>query len=153
MVDGFLKRWRIVSNMTVDFLEAASEELLDFRPGLVFRTVREQAVHLTKLRGIYQSALAGQQPDYSRGEEFAPASAERLDIVEGLRARDRELEDLLEAIRPAAETVRLAWHNMSIADFEVHHVQHETLHHGQWIAHASLLGHAQPTAWVRNWSV
>jgi uncharacterized damage-inducible protein DinB len=153
VVDEFLRRWPISRNTTLEFLELASDELLDFRPGPAFRTVREQANHLARAQGVFQLALRGEQPDFSREQEFAPASSERDDIVVALGQRDRELAELLDALRPVAATLELVWAGMSIADFEVHHVQHESLHHGQWVAHARLLGHPLPPGWMFHWAL
>ena len=86
--------------MTTEFLREASVECLDFRPGASFMTVRGQAAHLSEVQGVYQLALCGEEPDFDRKPEFAPQSLEPAAILDALAAHDRELEELLAALKP-----------------------------------------------------
>lgn len=141
--------------MTLEFLDFVSDDLLDFRPGPEFQTIREQGGHLSRAQGVFQLTLRGEDLDFGREFEFAPASLERGDIVAALAARDRELVELLDALRPRADTHRIRWYRaeLTIPDFEGHHVYHEALHHGQWAAYAALDGHARPPDWVAMWKL
>ncbi len=103
-VDDFLRRWRITRRMTLDYLDFVSDEVLDVRPTPTFRTMREQAVHLAELQGVYQLALRGEVVDYERHAEFAPASDARVDIVAALADRDLEYRVLVEALLHAGPT-------------------------------------------------
>jgi uncharacterized damage-inducible protein DinB len=138
--------------MTLEYLHVVSDEVLDLRPTPAFRTMREQAVHLAELQGVYQLALRGQPVDYERAAEFAPASDRREDVVAAMAERDEEYATLVEALLPGGTEQRLeAWHGITLAGFDSHHVDHERLHQGQWIALTALAGHAQPPEAARLW--
>jgi uncharacterized damage-inducible protein DinB len=152
--DEFLKTWRLIRRMTLDYLNFVSDEVLDLRPAPTFRTMREQAVHLAELQGVYQLALRGEAVDYGRGPEFSPASGDRSDIVAAMAERDRDYTESVEQLLPRGPDYRLeVWHRLTLAEFDIHHVQHETLHHGQWITLTALAGHPQPPLWVQLWAL
>ena len=148
----FLKGWRITRRMTLDYLDFLPDDVLDLRPAAGFRTVREQAVHLAELQGVYQLALRGEAVDYDRAGEFSPASDRRGDIVAAMGDRDREYAALVESLLPHGPHHRLeAWHGMTLVEFDRHHAEHERLHQGQWIALTALAGHPQPPESARVW--
>lgn len=155
MSNDFVERWRFVRTMTVDFIRAASDECLDFRPGPSFMTIREQAGHLSEVQGVYQLALSGDETDWGRKPELAPTSQSAEAIIEALVARDRELDDLLEALAPRAQDHRIAWYgsDLTITAFGSVFIQHESLHHGQWAAHAALGGYSTPPTWLLKWGL
>ena len=138
--------------MTVEYLQFVSDDVLDLRPTPTFRTMREQAVHLAELQGVYQLALQDEAVDYDRCHEFAPRSDVRTDIIAAMADRDREYATLVESLLPRGPHFRLeAWYDMTLADFDGHHVDHERLHQGQWIALTALAGHPQPPQSARTW--
>jgi len=150
--DGFLRRWRLTRRMTLEYLHVVSDEVLDLRPTPAFRTMREQAVHLAELQGVYQLALRGEPVDYDRATEFAPASDRREDVVAAMAERDEEYATLVEALLPGGTEQRLeAWYGITLDGFDGHHVDHERLHQGQWIALTALAGHPQPPEAARLW--
>lgn len=155
MSDDFLQRWRFVRAMTVDFISDASDECLDYRPGPSFMTIREQAAHLSEVQGIYQLALRGNVADWARKPEFSPTSQATDALVDALVARDGELDDLLESLAPKADVHRIAWYGseLTITAFGSVFIQHESLHHGQWAAHAALGGFPTPSTWQLNWGL
>ena len=155
MNDDWLERWRFVRGMTVDFVREASDECLDFRPAAKFATVREQAAHLSEVQGIYQLALRGEEADWLRKPEFGPPTQTRAAILETLSLRDGELDDLLESLEPRATEHRVPWYgsDLTIAAFGCVFIQHESIHHGQWAAHAALGGYPTPSSWVLNWGL
>jgi uncharacterized damage-inducible protein DinB len=138
--------------MTLEYLGFLSDEVLDLRPTTTFRTIREQAVHLAELQGVYQLALQEEPVDYSRAAEFTPASSARDDIVAAMEDRDREYVALVEQLLPAGAGHRLdTWHGLTLAEFDGHHADHERLHQGQWIALTALAGHPQPPRAAALW--
>jgi uncharacterized damage-inducible protein DinB len=155
VIDEFRSRWDFVRGMTTEFLREASDECLDLRPTASFMTIREQAGHLSEVQGAYQLALRGEEPDFSRKAEFAPRSLEVPAILDALAARDRELDDLLAALRPKEATFRIPWYGneMSVAGFGAVFIQHESLHHGQWAAVAALGDFPRPIGWLLNWGL
>jgi uncharacterized damage-inducible protein DinB len=153
-VDEFLKRWRITRGMTLEYLHFVSDDVLDLRPAPTFRTMREQAVHLAELQGVYQLALRGEAVDYGRGSEFSPGSDRRDDIIAAMGSRDREYTALVEEHLPKGAQFRLRnWYGLTLADFDSHHAEHERLHQGQWIALTALAGHPQPPQSARLWAL
>jgi uncharacterized damage-inducible protein DinB len=153
-VDQFLKRWRLTRRMTLEYLNFVSDGVLDLRPTPTFRTMREQAVHLAELQGIYQLALRGEAVDYGRATEFGPASAGRADIIAAMADRDREYTALVEELLPRGAGYRLeTWHGLTLADFDSHHAEHERLHQGQWITLTALAGHPQPPRSAQLWAL
>jgi uncharacterized damage-inducible protein DinB len=155
MIHDFVERWRFVRAMTVDFIREASDECLDFRPGPQFATVREQAAHLSQVQGIYQLALRGEEADWARKPEFAPAAQTAGAIIDALADRDRELDGLLASLAPKAEDHRVAWYgsDLSVTAFGSVFIQHESIHHGQWAVHAALGGYPTPAIWQLNWGL
>jgi uncharacterized damage-inducible protein DinB len=150
--DGFLRRWRITRHMTLEYLDFVSDAVLDLRPTPTFRTMREQAVHLAELQGVYQLALRGEAVAYGRASEFSPASDRREDIVAAMAERDREYTALVDELLPKGPEHRLeSWYGMTLEGFDSHHADHERLHQGQWIALTALAGHPQPPEAARIW--
>ena len=66
MIDDFrVPRWTFTRGMTIEFLEHASDECLDFRPTEKFMTIREQAVRLKlEVQGTYQFAFTNEPTDF-----------------------------------------------------------------------------------------
>lgn len=147
----FLRRWRIVRAMTLEYLQVVPDDVLDLRPTPAFRTMREQAVHLAELQGVYQLALRGEAVDYERRREFSPASDRRDDVVAAMAERDREYAALVDELLAKGPGHRLGWHGMTLDGFHHHHADHERLHQGQWIAMTALAGHPQPPGAARVW--
>lgn len=138
--------------MTLEYLTFVSDEVLDLRPTPTFRTMREQAVHLAELQGVYQLALRDEEVDYGRGAEFSPSSDRRADISAALADRDGEYVALVEELLPRGPGHRLdAWYGLTLAEFDRHHAEHERLHQGQWVALTALAGHPQPPESARLW--
>ncbi len=150
--DRFLQRWRITRHMTLEYLHFVPDEVLDLRPTAAFRTMREQAVHLAQLQGVYQLALRDEAVDYDRASEFAPASDSQEDVAAARAERDREYAALVEQLLPRGPEHRLpSWYEMTLVEFDGHHAEHERLHQGQWIALTALAGHPQPPVAARTW--
>ena len=155
MIDDFRARWEFARGMTTEFLREASNECLDFRPGPSFMTIREQAGHLSEVQGTYQLALRGEEPDFARKPEFAPRSLEVAAILAALAERDEELDGLLDKLRSVEDTFRISWfgNELGISGFGAVFIQHESLHHGQWAAVATLGGFPRPMGWLLNWGL
>jgi uncharacterized damage-inducible protein DinB len=155
VIDELLTRWGYVRGMTKEFLEAASDECLDFRPAADFATIREQASHLSEVQGVYQLALGGEEPDFARKPEFSPASSSVEGILAALQARDRDLVELLDLHRPEQGRFRISWYGteMTISGFGSVFIQHESLHHGQWATYSALGGYDPPIGWRLNWGL
>jgi uncharacterized damage-inducible protein DinB len=152
--DEFLNTWRHVRQMTLEFLAFVPDEVFDLRPTPAFRTMREQAVHLAELQGVYQLALRGEAVDYDRAGEFSPASSERPDIVAAMAERDREYAEAIHVLLARGSDHRLeSWYGLTLSEFDSHHVQHEALHQGQWITLTALAGHPQPPLWIQLWAL
>ena len=141
--------------MTNEFLRAASDECLDYRPQSDFMTVREQAAHLCEVQGAYQLAFSGEPVDFARKGEFAPPSLERDAIIDTLAELDRRLIELLDTFRDDPDAFRLDWFGsrLGIPGFTGVFIQHEALHHGQWAAYAALGGYPRPIGWLMNWGL
>jgi uncharacterized damage-inducible protein DinB len=155
MIDDFLTRWRFVRGMTTEFLAVATDDCLDDRLGPGFATIREQAGHLAEVQGIYQLALRGEPVDWDRKPEFSPDGPDRGAIAAALAARDRELEALLDGLRPRADEFRIEWYGteLGLSGFGAVFIQHESIHHGQWAAYAAIGGHRRPDGWLLNWGL
>jgi uncharacterized damage-inducible protein DinB len=155
MIDDFLARWRFVRGMTTDFLTEATDECLDERLGPGFVTIREQAAHLAEVQGIYQFALRGEPVDWERKPQFSPVGDDREAIAAALAERDRELEELLDALRPDPAAFRVDWYSteLGLSGFGAVFIQHESIHHGQWAAYAAMGGHRRPGSWLLNWGL
>ena len=75
--------------------------------------------------------------------------------VDALDARDHELDDLLASLAARAAEHRVAWYgsDLTITAFGSVFIQHESIHHGQWAAHAALGGYPTPSTWLLNWGL
>jgi len=155
MIDDFLSRWTFTRGMTIEFLEHASDDCLDFRPTDKFMTIREQAVHLVEVQGAYQFAFTNEPTDFSRKPEFTPAQTDPASIVHALGAQDDILRGHLERLRGNPDAFKLDWYGteLGIGGFGAVFIQHEALHHGQWAAHCALGGYPTPTGWIMNWGL
>ena len=91
MIDDLLARWSFARGMTTEFLEHASDDCLDYRPTDKFMTIREQAVHLVEVQGIYQVAFTNEPTDFSRKHEFTPIPVDAASIVRALGEQDKIL--------------------------------------------------------------
>src|SRR5262249_35313572 len=108
-VDDFLVRWDHVRGMTREFLEQASDALLDFVPAPGFVSVRDQASHLVEVQGVYQEVLAGGANDFSHKSRYTPSGTEREVILVALARMDAELEQQLDRLRPSAARWTVDW--------------------------------------------
>ena len=154
MIDDF-RHFDLHRGMTIEFLEHASDECLDFRPTEMFMTIREQAVHLVEVQGTYQFAFTNEPTDFSRKPEFTPAQTDVVSLVGALGSQDEILRGHLERLRDDPDAFRLDWYGteLGICGFGVVFIQHEALHHGQWACHCTLGGFPTPTDWIMNWGL
>ena len=154
-IEDFEQRWQHTRGMTIEFLEGASDDCLDFRPGPAFSTIREQARHLICVQGMYHLGLRGMPVDFSGKESYYEGPVDAPSLIAGLRAADDELADLLAQIRRNGDEFEIDWYGnlLGIAGYGAVFVQHEALHHGQWVVHARLGGFPTPIGWLLNWGL
>lgn len=155
MIDDLLARWTFTRGMTTEFLEHVSDDCLDFRPTDKFMTIREQAVHLVEVQGVYQFAFTNEPTDFSRKPEFTPRGTDSASIVRSLGEQDEILRGHLERLRVQPDAFKIDWYGteLGISGFVAVFIQHEALHHGQWAAYCTLGGFQTPTGWIMNWGL
>jgi hypothetical protein len=154
-VDDFLLRWQHVRGMTREFLEHASDELLDFVPAPGFVPVRLQAAHLAEVQGAYQEMFSTGTVDFSHKAQYTPDGTSRHEILAALEHRDADLAAHIDALRPRTSSWTVEWfgNRIGVAGFGAVFIQHEALHHGQWAVHAHLSGAPVPIGWLLNWGL
>jgi DinB superfamily len=154
-VDDFLVRWEHVRGMTREFLEQASDALLDFVPAPGFVSVRVQSAHLAEVQGVYQEVFSTGAVDMSHKAQYTPAGTGKDEILAALGHRDADLGVHLDQLRPQAASWKVEWYGnrLGIAGFGAVFIQHEALHHGQWALHAHLNGSSVPIGWLLNWGL
>lgn len=155
VIDDFVVRWTFVRGMTIEFLEFASDECLDFRPTDKFMTIREQAAHLVEVQAMYQFAFAGEEIDFARKSEFTPNGTDAASLVQALGKQDAVLHSHLDRLRDDPDAFSIDWYGaeLGLSGFGAVFIQHEALHHGQWTAHTALGGFPTPTGWILNWGL
>jgi uncharacterized damage-inducible protein DinB len=155
VIDDMLARWTYTRSMTTDFLTGVTDDCLDYRPAAHFMTVREQASHIVEVQSLYQLALLGEAVDFARKPEFTPAADDVATLVAALGKQDDELHAALGKLRADPASFSIDWYGnvLGIDGWMALFIQHESLHHGQWAAMATMGGFDRPLSWLLNWGL
>jgi DinB superfamily len=154
VIEQFLHSWSFVRRMTYDFIDGVPERHWLFSPHPSCAPLAKQFRHMIGIAGLYNDALRDGRVDFARKRGFYPDRLDKSTIVEGLRAQDRELERLMQALGAAErDALRIDFGGtpLRFGDYTTMLVQHEALHQGVWALCARLAGFPTPALWQREW--
>jgi hypothetical protein len=79
---------------------------------------------------------------------------EREDLLQGLEAKDKELEVLLRDLQESADIqIDFFGTMMSLPEFLHVFIEHEANHHGMWSIYANMAGFPTPDGWQNDWGL
>jgi len=151
-IDDFKKNWAWVHRMTVDFVNVVPDDKWDFTPGRRLGPFSKQLRHVVWVRSVYNEALVAKKADFSRSGAHHTKSLAREVLVTALEAEQRRLLEQLETFDTEA-TIDFSGTAFTFDNFACEMIQHESIHHGQWSAYASLGGFATPQSWQAGWKL
>lgn len=133
--------------LTLDLLADLGPDELQFTPGPGLGPFWKQFRHLGAVQECYLEALHTGSIRFSYPDKRYRGGADREALLAYLRGLDEEMFALLEGVDWART---IAWGSDEAPDVAGHLqrlVEHEILHHGEWIVYVRLLGRGFPASW------
>jgi uncharacterized damage-inducible protein DinB len=150
-LDFFVSEWNFTRGLTLELVESLTDAELGETPGRGLGPFWKQFRHVGRIQECYLEALrSGKiQLDYENKRYRGGCSKDLLRAY--LQDLDREL---LRAVGNLNWDLTIDWDGeaVNVLQHLMGLVAHETLHHGQWIVYARLLGKKTPSGW-NAWGV
>ncbi len=145
-------QWTFARGLTLDFMESLTESDLAYSPGGNLGPLWKQFRHVGSVQECYMEALITRQMRFEyRDKNFNAAPTKAL-LLAYLRALNTELIITLDSL-DWEQTIRWSGDDQpKVLEHLLRLVNHETLHHGEWIVYLRLLGKDCPESW-RAWGV
>ena len=146
-LESTLEEWRAMRALTLDLLDNASPDFLEFQPDETLGPVWKQYRHLGRVQENYTAAICSGAIQFDPCAASFTGNVSPVDLADYLQRVDREM---LAAIDDFATDGCIDWwgETCSLTAHLVRLVAHETLHHGQFIFCARIAGVALPTSWA-----
>jgi len=155
-VNYLLAEWGVTRKLTLDFIRNTPLEKLNAslpRPGL--NTIHKHLVEMAQVQRAYTGVLRGKRLDFSRvtdGEDLKPAD-DRNKIVTLIKEEDHFFQKSAEKIKDWNKQTKIFGGSYPLYSIVEIMIRHETLHHGQFIVFAYLLGIKFPDSWIKQWAL
>lgn len=147
LLHHFHHQWKHIRRLTHDLLLALSEGELTASPGGELGPWWKQFRHVGRVQENYLQALDSGTIDFGiEGTTYAGGVSKEA-LGDYLVQLDRRLQAFLDGGFPR-QTVNWFGRPKPVAEHLLLMADHETLHHGQWIAYRKLLGGAFPKSWA-----
>ena len=146
-----LEEFAFLRQLTQDFLDVCTRDVLNFSGASGAGAVWKQFRHLGRVQENYLDALESGVMTFACDTGTYRGGISRLDLSEYLARIDARMRELFAAPLPHS---RIAWPNAGCS-VHVHLLRlstHESLHHGQMILCAREAGVSMPKSW-RAWGV
>lgn len=146
-----LEQWRFHRGLSLDLLRSLSEEQLELTVGENMGTLRAQFCHMARVQTQYVDALTTGKIAPTSKPKVIPSSKEEL--LTALQTLDAKLAQTLEGF--SEEQARAfhidwsLWHApaMNVMGHLQALLEHEILHHGQWIVYGRTHRITFPESW------
>ncbi len=150
---GFIKtNWAFARGLTLDLLESLGESDLAYTPGPGVGPFWKQFRHVGSVHECYMEALITRQMRFEYRDKNFQAEPSKPLLLAYLRALNTEFVITLDSLDWGA-TIRWSDDDRpTVFEHLLRLVQHETLHHGEWIVYLRLLNKPFPSSW-QAWGV
>ena len=166
LIDDFKRRFDFLQRMTVDFVAGVPDEHWHYSPrpstpgaqapalrrDAAFAPFSKQLRHVVCVRGVYREAIATRRADFARKHAHYTGGLGRSELSAALVESHRALLAAFEA-GDASAPIDFFGRPFSLGDVAYTVVQHEAIHHGQWILYAGLGGFPTPLSWRMEWGL
>ncbi len=146
-LQAFREDWSLLRALSLDLLADLSPAELEYTPGPGLGRFWKQFRHLGGVQECYLEALSTGRVDFSYTGRHYRGGPDRAALLGYLRGLDEQMFATL-ARADWARTV--VWGPGDTPDLDGHLrrlVEHEVLHHGEWVVYVRLLGRAFPASW------
>ncbi len=146
LFDRVHKGWEFTRGLTLDLLRRLDQPELLYEPGGGLGAFWKQFRHLGRVQANYVEALETGTISFDLPKEGYQGGTSQADLLSYLTGLDNRLDSLLDAFDPSQ---KIAWPGSRIDLFDhlTRLVNHETLHHGEFVAYMGQLGKPFPPSW------
>ena len=150
-LDLFKSEWKFTRGLTLELLDSLTDAELSQTPSPELGPFWKQFRHVGCLQECYMEALNTKKIKFDYRNKRYRGGCSKSALKAYLRALDRELVQAFEGIDSNAT---IGWEGEMVSVFQhlMRMLAHETLHHGQWIVYACLMGKQLPPGW-KAWGV
>lgn len=150
-VDLFKSEWTFTRGLTLELLDSLTDAELGNAPGPGLGPFWKQFRHVGRLQECYLEALNTKRIRFDYGNKRYQGGCSKGALKAYLQELDREL---LHATEKLDWNLSVDWEGkpVSVLQHLMRMVAHETLHHGQWIFYARLMGKKLTPGW-KAWGV
>jgi hypothetical protein len=154
MFDEFVLRWKFVRSETMEILNSLNDEQLQFKPdGEEWKSILWQFGCIGRTQLVYAKAARTGTMNF---EEFRTSSLPDKDAFRTLPSIKKFLNDAdklwLEAIK-SKQSVQWPFGKISMALHISNLIEHERIHHGEFISYFTLAGFQLPEEFKNNWGM
>ena len=146
-LQAFRGSWSPMRELTLDLLADLSPGDLLFSPGPGLGPFWKQFRHMGGVQECYLEALRTGRVRFAYADKRYHGGADREALLAYLRSLDEEMFALLVGIDWARSIAWGATDAPEVAGHLQRLVEHEILHHGEWVVYARLLGRRLPASW------
>ncbi len=144
--------WTLARGLTLDLLESLTESDLAYSPGGDLGPVWKQFRHVGSVHECYMEALITRQMRFEYRDKNFNAHPTKPLLLAYLRALNTEFIVTLDGLDWEQTICWSDEDRPTLFEHLLRLVQHETLHHGEWIAYLRLLNKTFPPSW-KAWGV
>ena len=150
-LDLFKSEWKFTRGLTLELLDSLTDAELSQTPSPELGPFWKQFRHVGRLQECYMEALNTKKIKFDYRNKRYRSGCSKNALKAYLRALDRELVQTFEGVDSDAT---IGWEGEMVSVFQhlMRMLAHETLHHGQWIVYARLMGKQLPPGW-KAWGV
>jgi uncharacterized damage-inducible protein DinB len=150
-LDLFKSEWNFSRRLTLELLDSLSDAELAETPGRPLGPYWKQFRHVGRLQECFQEALNTKKVRFDYVNKRYRGGCSKSALKAYLRALDREL---LQAIDRVNHDTKIDWNGEAVSVFQhlMRMVEHEVLHHGQWILYARVMKKNLPPGW-KVWGI
>ena len=144
---AFQDAWHPMRRLTLDLLASLTPAELLFSPGPGLGPFWKQFRHMGAVQECYLEALATGRVHFTHAGRRYQGGADGEALGAYLRGLDQEMFAALAEVEWGRT---IDWGPGDAPDVATHMhrlVEHEILHHGQWVAYVRLLGRPFPRSW------
>jgi uncharacterized damage-inducible protein DinB len=153
---SFESAWKVTRGLTYDLLDALSEQDLLFTPGEKLGPFWKQFRHVGSCQECYLEALKESKVEFKYEDKGYVGGASRSKLKKYLKRLDKKLFKEIEDFSESDWTKGIFWsedYKPTVYEHLMNLVQHETLHHGEWIVYVFLGGFKFPESWGTIWGL
>lgn len=153
---NFLSAWEITRGLTYDLLDSLTQKDLLFTPGKGLGPFWKQIRHMGSCQECYFEALRTGKVEFNYKDKSYAGGVSKSQLKGYLQNLDKELFKKLESFSESDWEKTIFWskqYQPPVYEHLMNLVQHETLHHGEWVVYVTLKGLKFPESWKVVWGL